>query len=348
MKVRVCRFVAVGIVAAFALAGCSTQAGSEGGASPETSSELSPELAELYEAAQQEGPLTWYGSYDPPSMEAAISAFESTYPGLRVDYLRLTSGQLNTRFSQEIEANAPTADVITVGDPLFVATAGENEWLTPLERDELPSVAALDDEWYHDGFPTTVINVFGIAYNSDLVEEPPTSWEDVIDPAFKGKTVFGDYRAASLYAYQGALWAEREGMDYLEDLAAQDLIFVDSIIPGIQKVASGEALVALAVTPSTTTELVEAGAPIEVVFPDWYSIGELLSGIASNTDAPSFSRLFVDFLLSEQGQEALVSTGGASPINSEGSIPLGDGYVRPDYEALPEDRELLQSVFNLP
>ncbi|MCS5498256.1 extracellular solute-binding protein [Cnuibacter physcomitrellae] len=303
------------------------------------------QVAEWYEAAKDEEPIRFYTSQPPSSMDSAIAAFREAYPGVDIEGLRLSSGNLVTRYTQEIEAGSRTADVISVGNTLFTRDGLEKGYFETFERDEIPAAAELEDRWFDQGVATVLVNPYGICYNSQAVSTPPEAWDDVLDPRFQGRIVFPDFRNASVYVYAGQHFADAYGEQLLEDLAALDPISADSMIPGLQSVANGQADIGLVCGVNTAEELVAAGAPIEVVMPDDAIAIPDEMAITAGTPSPNAARLFYDFMLTEAGQEAFVGTATSSPIGSEGSIPLGEDFVFPDFDRYQESFDTLARYF---
>src|SRR5437763_3411771 len=71
----------------------------------------------LYEAAKQEGELTWYTAHsDDITAQALGRGFEATYPGIRVNVVRTTAQVAFQRVSQELRAGAMQVDVLSSTD----------------------------------------------------------------------------------------------------------------------------------------------------------------------------------------------------------------------------------------
>jgi len=106
-----------------------------------------------------------------------------------------------------------------------------------------------------------------------------------------------------------------------------------------QAVASGEIGVSLISTAAIVKELQGTGAPIEYTIPDesWSSV--YLASVletAANTNA---ARLFVDFLMSEEGQAAFNGNdfGGSHLDGVDGTVDT-EGMTALDAESFGPDR----------
>lgn len=295
----------------------------------------------LYEAAVEEPSITWYSSHVEQDMLRAVEAFQEKYPDVRVEALRLTSGQLATRFAQEQAADAPTADIISTGDTRLVFDGVEQDWFMDLQDADLPALESVDEQWLYEVGATVLLTPYGICYNSELLANPPGTWEDILAPEYKGRIVFPDFRNASVYVWAGQVWLDAFGEDFIADLAAQELQTVDSMLPGIQFVGNGQADMGIACPPATAQVVSEQGAPVEVTFPDPVIAVPHELVITKRTESPNTAKLFFNFLMTEEGQEAFVATGASSPIGSEGSVPVTDNFVWPDFDRYDEVAETM-------
>ncbi|MGI5176010.1 extracellular solute-binding protein [Dactylosporangium sp. CA-152071] len=338
MKHILARAVMV-LVAATTLAACGDD---------EPPATVSGPMAELYQQARNEPPLTWYSSQDPALNEALVTAFGKAFPGLQVQQLRLASGALATRYAQEHNAGAKTADVLTASAQAFLKDGFTKGWFEQIDKTSLPAVAKLDDKWFiNGGEATAAISLFGICYNTNLVKNPPKDWTDALDPQYKGKIAFADFRNAPLYLDQGALWIDNYGEQYLRDLKAQSLKVVDSMVPGVQQLAAGQLSLAVPCPPTIIESLKNDGAPIAVTFPPKVVGAEFDSVITKGTRSPSFAKLFYDFMFTPEGQAAINGKTGASALGAPGTTPLPAGYTRPIVDKQPATLKTMQDIFQL-
>lgn len=113
----------------------------------------------------------------------------------------------------------------------------------------------------------------GLMYNSDLVEEPPTSWLDILDPRFKGKVVTFDYGfnlllAPLAYALGGDANNTEEAWELLSQAAADgQFLALGSSNEDIKSpVVRGEALIAPWFN-ALSRAWAEEGAPLDYAVP---------------------------------------------------------------------------------
>lgn len=304
---------AAGLLAVAALAGC-------GGGGGEVAPSGDPSFDAVVARAVEEGQVVVYTSTPEAQEQRMIEAFNERYPDIDVRVVR-GAGELPERLAAERRSNAAGADVLTFSDP---------SWFTKNAAD----VAALDspsvDAWPADYWEVdreaalSSIAPFGmIVWNTERFPSGFRTWEDLLAPAVRGQL---GTRSDMTAAYAGFLdFTERHlGPDYLTRLGEQDPKFYPSAVPMVQAVASGEIGVTNLSVPIIVEDLKAKGAPIEAVVPTpGYGIA-FASGVLENAKNPNAARVYLDFVLSPEGQAAYNSGGlGASALPGvPGAIPL--------------------------
>lgn len=334
-------------LAVFATAGLLAACGGGGVSStPAQAVPISPELQPVYDQARSEPTLTWYSSQDPGLNEAVVEAFEAQYPDLEIESLRLATGPLAVRYAQEREAGAVTAGAVTLADPNFVDQGLDQGWFESFDQSALPALARLPERFFQRGVATTGVNVLGIAFNTTEVQDPPTTWQDVLDPQYRGQILLGDPRNVPSYVALARILDEQVMPGYLVSLAAQQPTLVDSMVPGTQQLAAGEAALAVPNVLSVVKPLQDQGAPIGFVVPEPTTGNEFTTMISAGSASPNTARLLYDFLFTDAGQQAFNGSTGSSPIGAIGNTAaLPPGYLDPGIRELADVRAgLLQQL----
>lgn len=312
--------VAIASISLGTLAACGSSSSST------TASTADPAASSLHTGAAKEGTLTWYTSVDTDTANAVVSAFKQAYPDVNVELLRLTTGEVTARYAQERSAGSAPADVVTVGDPDFFDTGAQSKWFTS-SLDGVPDAADWPKDDVTNGIARVSMIPLGITYNTDMVKTAPTSWQDVLDPAYAGgKLQIGDPRNVPAYMQLDVLLQRQLGTDFLKKVDAQKPQVFPSVVNAMQTVAAGGAAMLFPGTKATTDVLATQGAPVAfaAVSP---TVGvEFYSGIASNATHPDAAKLFTDYLLSKDGQTVL-NKNSVSPLGTlPGTNALPDGY----------------------
>ncbi|MFE5703431.1 extracellular solute-binding protein [Rhodococcus koreensis] len=277
----------------------------------------------IYQAAQSERELTWYTALDPHVADSVIEAFNTRFPDVQINLLRLTSGQLTARYSQERSAGAVPADVITSGDDVFEEDGQTRGWFET--NPEVPQLATWPKEYASNGSAIVSILPLGIAYNTDSVASAPQGWQDLLSDDYANQLQFGDPRNVPAYMQLAYLMREEYGDDFLREVRAQQPTVAPSIVNANQTVAAGGARAVLPGVLQMVEDLKDKGAPIDFVQPD-NTVGiEFRTMISTQAAHPNAAKLFMDFMLGADGQRALNSAA-YSPLGEQfgaGSLPAG-------------------------
>ena len=179
-----------------------------------------------------------------------------------------------------------------------------------------------------DGIVTLGRAAYGIVYNTSLVDEPPASWEDVLDPQFDDVIQNGDPGVVPGYLALMHVLREEYGDQYLKDLAAMGTTYEASQVSVTQSLAAGAKTLGMTGSFHLTDMLAQEGAPVD--FQDMSpTTGSTLYSFASTEPAhPNAAKLLLNFLMSVEGQTAFAA-GLSSPLGADAvptSVPLSDGW----------------------
>ena len=133
------------------------------------------------------------------------------------------------------------------------------------------------------------------------------SLDDLLDAKWKGKIGLSDPRVAgsglSVWSY---LW-ELKGEEYLKKLVVQDLFVTQNLRQLAEALAKGKLAITLGIGVAQTEPFVKAGLPIKDLpepregTPSSNGYGTL--AILKNPPHPNATKVFVNWLLSKEGQE---------------------------------------------
>ena len=263
----------------------------------------------LIEAAKKEGKLAFYTAMDLPVAERFAKAFEAKYPGVAVRVERSGAERVFQRIAQEQASNIRAVDVVNTADAAHLIVWKRNGWLDayvpedvarhfPAEHRDPDGTSALTRVW-----------LSSLGYNTNLVkpEDAPKSFADLLDPKWTGKMV------KAHPAYSGTIMtatfqiARDLGWGYLEKLAKQKIMQVQSSTDPPKKLALGERAVMADGNDYNLIQLKERGQPVEVVYPSEgtpFVTGP--TAIFKSAPSPNAARLFQSYLHSREGQQLLV------------------------------------------
>jgi len=153
------------------------------------------------------------------------------------------------------------------------------------------------------------------AANIDLVRETdrPASYEDLLQPKWRGRIAWKPNDVTGAWGFIGnvlAMMGEERGLAYLRKLAGQDPAPIGASTRAIlDGVIGGEHALVLGVSAHNTEISRKAGAPVAFLplGQAWATLHMI--GVTSGAPHPRAGRLFVDFVLSREGQEIFRNAG---------------------------------------
>ncbi|TAJ97048.1 extracellular solute-binding protein [bacterium] len=302
------------LTGAFVILGVLTLA-EAGAQSPERQVEWEKTLA----AAKKEGKVV-VGI--PPSAELR-KQMEATFKlrfGLEAELFSAPGPQIASRIVSESKAGARYFDAFIFGSCTGVPLIGSGMF-DPIEPYMILPEVRDPKYWWgaHIWMDNAGTNRFfysfvaaksteGLWYNTTLVKpDEVRSFDDLLDPRWKGKIGFSDPRVAgsglSLWSF---LW-DIKGEDYLKKLVQQGLFLSQNLRQITDALAKGRLALALGIGYAQTEPFMKAGIPLKELpepregLPASNGYGTL--GIVKNPPHPNATRVFVNWLLSKEGQE---------------------------------------------
>jgi len=263
----------------------------------------------LIEAARKEGKVSYYSALELNVAERLGKLFEAKYPGIAVRVERSGAERIFQRIAQEQGSGINAVDVANSTDPAHYLDWKEKGWLAPyLPEDVAKHFPA--DQFDPDGFyATSCAWLEAIGYNTDLVKaaDAPKSYADLLDPKWTGKIVKGHpgYSGAILTAT--FVLTRALGWPYLEKLAQQKVMQVQSAADPPKKILLGERAVMADGNDYNLVLLKDVGKPVQAVYATEGSPLIIVpSGVFRNAPNPNAARLFQSFFFSAETQQMLV------------------------------------------
>jgi iron(III) transport system substrate-binding protein len=266
------------------------------------------DLDALVKAAKAEGDVTWYSSSPDTQNRRVIDAFTAKY-GIKVNVLRLSSTNLQQRYSAEAGAGNIAADVVVnAGNSVTYAEAGiKSGWVESISEAGIPVLKSGEYPAKFNRGPTAIVQItpWLIGYNSDKVKgaDVPRDWRDLLKPQFKGQFIMPDPRASDAYLDVLALLLDRYGEGFFNQLRAQGIRLATQGSTAIQSLGAGEGLVVGPTTSANVMIIKSKGAAIDMAVPDLTSGVELqvMLSARAKSKRPNAARLFANYVLSKEG-----------------------------------------------
>ena len=253
--------------------------------------------------------------------------FEAKYPGVTVNYVRLSSGESLTRLRNE-KAN-PQFD-IWWGGPADSFIAAKKEGLlepykTAAQANIIDPKLMIDD----DPNPQWVgiyVGSLGFATNSNQTAiKPPTSFDDLIKPELKGQIVIAHPASSGTsYTFMCTILqikGEQAGWEYMKKFAQNVLMWTKSGAAPVDNVGKGEAAVGVVFSHDIVAGI-EKGYPEKLSFPaegTGYEIGGM--GIVKGAKHPDLAKAWYDWALEPSTQELGKKYTAYQGLTIKGAVP---------------------------
>ncbi|HKY06999.1 MAG TPA: extracellular solute-binding protein [Candidatus Binatia bacterium] len=270
--------------------------------------DVDPRAGSMIEGARKEGKMVFYTSVETEFARALTSAFEAKYPFIKTDIFRSNHERIFSRLNTERKAGTFAADVLSVGE-FETYHMKKRGLLSPYKS---PQATVYPDGFKDpDGYWTDFYdNLIVTAYNTTRVkrDELPKSYEDLLHPRWRRRMVL-DKNEDRWFANMLHLMGEKKGMEFMQTLAKQEVAIRSGRSLITQLLAAGEFDLQIVAYWYRPHLLKKQGAPV-----DWIAMEPALVAlhpisIIERAPHPNAAKLFIDFVLSEEGQRLFASRG---------------------------------------
>ena len=274
---------------------------------------------ELIAAAKKEGKLVYYTANFAEVEQQVIKAFNKRFPEIKVEMVRAPGGQLITRVKTEAAAGKLAADVVDHSDRALMLPLVDmfQDYAPPNAADYKPESMISPKLW-----PRATL-VWSIAYNTELVKNPPKTWMDLTKPEYNKQ--IGQVFAASGGTTWTRIMFERQvlGEDYWKKQAATNPVLYPSGAPASDALVRGEISISPLLYNAVLPKLRD-GAPLKIFFPpEGAPVNPYASGIPKTAAHPNAARLFLNWCLSQEGQAFMIKELGNLTSLKEQFYPEG-------------------------
>jgi len=260
------------------------------------------------QGAKKEISLVVYTSMTVDQAQKLNDAFRSKYPFLQINMFRAVGERLLTKIMTEAQAGKFDFDIVQSAETQAYFLKKRNllgKYLSP----ELKNIQK--GFFDPDGYWSAVYmmpNVIG--YNTRMVKrsEVPRSDEELLNPKWKGK-IGMDHTKPEWFAWRLKRMGEEKGLAYMKRLGAQEFRLYAGLTILTNLLAAGEFPLVLNTYLHNAEEAKRKGAPVDWVAQDPVFTKFQPIGIGAKAPHSNAAKLFVDFILSEDGQKIIASFG---------------------------------------
>jgi iron(III) transport system substrate-binding protein len=315
-------------------------------------------LALLFACAMaRAGEITVYTALEEDDVRVYLAEFAKAKPDIKVNLLRLSTGDLVARILAE-KAN-PREDVIwgtavtQLSDPRIL------EMAEPYKPAGIDAVKTAFKDPQNRWFATTGYFA-GFCVNTEVLAKKnlpmPSSWQDLLNPVYKGQIVMpnaassgtGYLMIVSLLQMKG----EEKGWQFLQDLDKNIAQYIKSGSRPCKMAAAGEYAIGLSFAFSGVKQIME-GYPVKLVIPSEGAGYEIeVSMLMKTAKNKADAKQFLDWLLTldaaklygERSEMSSVPGAKATPAVLKAGLPADVStvlYKGMDFNASAKNKDAI-------
>lgn len=286
------------------------------------------------------------------AFESVVRVFQERFPDIKTQVSIIHPSQAAPRIVKEQEGKVYNWDVwwsTASNMNNVVLPAGGLEPITdylilPEVKDESnwrdPKYLYTSDRGPYVLVHTHFLQNLGL-YNTEMVPGGKLTMENILDPSLKGKIAIRVPSRPHGGTMMLAQIARTSGIETVRKLLTdQAPVFIDNDQQVTQSVINGEFAVGIGTTEQTYSECVrEGGCQTIRMFPVSFMHSRSVS-VLKNPPNPAGAKVFINWILSKEGQEAYVTEW--SKTNNSGAISM-----RKDVQGNPEHADSTPDFSNL-
>jgi iron(III) transport system substrate-binding protein len=255
-------------------------------------------MQRLVAGAKREGAVNIYSSIPLATQTEVTGGFEKKY-GIKVNLYRSESTQLLQRAVTESRSGRHTVDVVETAAAEVEAMERERllqEVKLPVFADLIPGSTKAGRGWI-----ASRLVIFCGAYNKNLIRaaDAPKTYEDLLDPKWKGKLGIEAENSNWLMAFAG-LRGEQQTVQLFRNIVQRNgASFRRGHTLMVNLIASGEVPLGLNVYQEHVDQAKARGAPIEILYLPPIIAQPIAAAAFRRAPHPHAAVLFLDYLLTD-------------------------------------------------
>lgn len=289
---------------------------------------------QLIAGAKNEGKLVLYASAATQQLQMYLAAFNKRYPFVKTEYFRTDKQKLVTRVLLEEQAKQRIADLIhtSVIETHILKKRGALSRYVPAEAASYPSQYKDPEGYWTSVYASGTL----MGFNSTQVKraEAPKTYEDLLNPRWKNNLGIDNTKIEWF-----SMLLKLKGRPFMEKLAALNPRVYAGNTNALNLLAAGEFPVMAGVYEYSVDNLKSKGAPVDWIGLEPVIVYTVAVSLPSAPPHPFAAKLFIEWLLTKEGQEV---------INQYGRVPIRDdidskyGKILKQYKLLMTDVDLSQ------
>ena len=243
-----------------------------------------------------------------------------------------------------LEGSRSEADIVLGIDTNLTAAARSSGLFAP--HGQSPTGLTLPVSWTDETFLPYDWGVFAFVYDSSKLLNPPSSFEDLIDPENDISIIIQDPRSSTpglgLLLWVKTAYGDR-AEEIWEGLSSKIVTVTKGWSESYEMFLNGEADMVLSYTTSPAYHAIAEGDPSKsaAIFEEGNYLQVEVAGKLANADSGDLADRFLEFMLTEKFQEIIPTTNWMYPAAlPQDSLPAGFAELpMPDQPLLLDDVE---------
>ena len=300
-------------------------------------------------AAKKEGTVGVMSSAGGAENRRALTEPFQTKYGINVEYFSSSGSKMVARIKSERAAGISQWDIFIGGTSTPLTGLKPDGALAPLEPALILPEVKDGKNWFGGRLDFadkegTVLVMLAysksiIHVNTNMVKpEELSSVRDLLNPKWKGKILAADPRApgAGQTAFNFMLEHKDLGPDFIRQLAKQEIHLLRDDRQAAEWVVTGKYPILLGGSDTDIEPFMRQSLPIRIIDPRALKEGGYLSvgpggiSLLTNTPHPNAAKVYLNWLLSKEGQAIFVKSNGAQSRRLDTPIPPEPWKFRPD------------------
>lgn len=291
----------------------------------------------LAAALREGGRVVVYAATDREFVQPLLDAFEAQHPGLRVDYHDMNSAEVYRRVVAEASEGRHEVDVVwssAMDLQVKLVNDGYAQAHRSAETAALPAWAVWKDEAFATSYEPAAIVYSKRALGAYEVPDTHAALIRLLaeqPDRFRGRVATYDPARAGLGLLlhsQDALANPTAFWQLARALGSREVELHVKTAEVLDRIAAGEVLIGYNLLGSYAHSRARLDPNVGVVWPrDYTLVLSRVAYIARRAPHPAAARLWLDFLLSVQGQ-ALLTRAGLFSVREDAGSPAGAAGLR--------------------
>ena len=297
---------------------------------------VAPVIAQTHEqlvaGAKKEGKLLVYASATAPQLQMYFATFNKRYPFIKTEFFRTGKQALVNKILIEEKARQRLADVVhtSVIETNILKKRGALSRYVPMEASSFPSEYKDPEGIWTSAYASGTL----LGFNSRQVKraDAPKNYEDLLNPRWRNGIGIDSNKIEWF-----AMLLKLKGRPFMEKLAAQNPSVRSGNTLVLQLLSAGEFPLSAGVYEYSVEDMKNRGAPV-----DWIGLEPVITytvavSLPAQPNNPNSAKLFIEWLLSKEGQEV---------VNRYGRVPIRDD-VESKYGKILKQHKLLMTDIDL-